>query len=277
MSSQCSICLSNYKDPVCIPCGHIYCTRCLSDYVNNPANEGMTCACPTCRTEFNLVTPDVTYLPKKFHPFVVPSVRRVYLDTGNTAALQKKLTKAQARIQKLEQDQETLLAQCEHKLQLMQVHREGERELRVENDELKEEMDELSTRLTEMEERLAEAEEGKNALRVKYSALKVRHADLQSRYAGEKSSEPQRRGCNTNQSANTSVLLADFSRGKSQAGPSNHYPDESLMDMNNRPMRPLPRVRCTRARSASPPPNFTERPKRARMSEGTNLRLRNVS
>ncbi|KAG2011952.1 hypothetical protein CC2G_012010 [Coprinopsis cinerea AmutBmut pab1-1] len=66
MSGQCSICLNDYRDPISIPCGHVYCFACLNQYANGPTHEGLKAACPTCRQEFHYVTPDVRDLPP--HP-----------------------------------------------------------------------------------------------------------------------------------------------------------------------------------------------------------------
>ncbi|PBK99816.1 hypothetical protein ARMGADRAFT_1008297 [Armillaria gallica] len=30
-SCVCSICLSDFVDPVCTPCGHVYCSRCITE------------------------------------------------------------------------------------------------------------------------------------------------------------------------------------------------------------------------------------------------------
>ncbi|KAG5645728.1 hypothetical protein DXG03_005424 [Asterophora parasitica] len=56
---------------------------------------------------------DLTYLPKKYHTYVGPSVRRVYLDTARQADLQRQLASAQQMITKLEQDKKALVQSSE--------------------------------------------------------------------------------------------------------------------------------------------------------------------
>ncbi|KAH9479197.1 E3 ubiquitin-protein ligase TRIM38 [Psilocybe cubensis] len=86
MPLQCSICLFAFREPVSLPCGHIYCKICLTDHVNVPTNKGMTSTCPECRKPFHLTVPDVTYLPEKYRPFIAHAIRRVYIDTAPTEA-----------------------------------------------------------------------------------------------------------------------------------------------------------------------------------------------
>ncbi|KAM6497307.1 hypothetical protein JOM56_007780 [Amanita muscaria] len=109
MSGNCSICLGPLQDSVCTPCGHVYCTPCLAHYVNYSTTEdAITTTCPTCRHPFYTVTPDLAFLPRQYHKYVLPAVRRVFVDTSATASLKKKLRNAEARIKSLENDQETL-------------------------------------------------------------------------------------------------------------------------------------------------------------------------
>ncbi|KAJ6619934.1 hypothetical protein B0H10DRAFT_2364106 [Mycena sp. CBHHK59/15] len=101
---SCGICLSKLKDPVSIPCGHVYCTECLTGHVSATSLDGFTSTCPTCRETFNmgkppkLTAPQLTCLPKKFHQYMVPSIRRVYLDTSRHDGLRKKLAASEARV-----------------------------------------------------------------------------------------------------------------------------------------------------------------------------------
>ncbi|KAF8159361.1 hypothetical protein B0H34DRAFT_400570 [Crassisporium funariophilum] len=92
---ECSICLSIFKEPTSLPCGHIYCTKCLSDYVNSANNRTMASSCPTCRAGFSIVTPELTYLPKKYHQYIVPALRRLYLDVSQYTILHEKLQQAE--------------------------------------------------------------------------------------------------------------------------------------------------------------------------------------
>ncbi|KAF8997902.1 hypothetical protein BDQ17DRAFT_1362807 [Cyathus striatus] len=179
MPTQCSICLSEYNDPVSIPCGHIYCTKCLSDHVNVPTNQGFTSTCPTCRAPFNTLKPDLTYLPRKYHQYVLPSVRRVYpaviAPPQDPAHLKEKVRQLEARIVAHKLREEQLLKQCERYHAAVLAHREGERnaiveareweeqleEAKEELDEVKEELDEVKLQLESVEDDLREAEEAK--------------------------------------------------------------------------------------------------------------------
>ena len=49
---NCSICLDVLKNPVTIPCGHSYCSKCIQDYWNQDDFLGVF-VCPQCRQGFN--------------------------------------------------------------------------------------------------------------------------------------------------------------------------------------------------------------------------------
>ncbi|XP_035025341.1 finTRIM family, member 67 isoform X1 [Hippoglossus stenolepis] len=49
---NCSVCLDVLKDPVTIPCGHSYCSRCIRDYWDQDDYLGVF-MCPQCRQNFN--------------------------------------------------------------------------------------------------------------------------------------------------------------------------------------------------------------------------------
>jgi hypothetical protein len=76
---------------------------------------------------------------------VTPSVRRVYLDTTHHNTLQEKLTKAEAKIQKMEADQETLMKRCEHHMAAAQAHAAGEAEARKATEQLCSTIDSLES------------------------------------------------------------------------------------------------------------------------------------
>ncbi|KAF9472858.1 hypothetical protein BDN70DRAFT_886507 [Pholiota conissans] len=107
MSLQCSICLCSFKEPVCLPCGHIYCKQCLSDHVNVPTNTRMTSTCPDCRTTFHIAIPDLTYLPAKYHPFISTAVRRVFIDDSEYVAMQKKVKQMEKQFALFRQREES--------------------------------------------------------------------------------------------------------------------------------------------------------------------------
>ncbi|KAJ7224099.1 hypothetical protein GGX14DRAFT_424222, partial [Mycena pura] len=140
---SCSICLSKLKDPVSIPCGHVYCTDCLTNHVTATSSDGFTSTCPSCRESFNMVRPEVrtapslslraltvpvpqlTCLPKKFHQYVIPNIRRIYIDTRHDGQ-RKKLAASEARVKALEADKERLMAECERHIAAARAHSRGE-------------------------------------------------------------------------------------------------------------------------------------------------------
>ncbi|KAF8902408.1 hypothetical protein CPB84DRAFT_1961626 [Gymnopilus junonius] len=144
MVAQCPICLSSkFKEPVCTPCGHVYCKECLVEHVNVPTNRGLTSNCPECRSEFHLSTPDLAYLPEKYHPFVQPAVRRIYAEMSPDAALQKKLKQVEKTLMMRNKTEELLMKKCEGLSAAIDAHRKGERDAVAEAEELEERLDEL--------------------------------------------------------------------------------------------------------------------------------------
>ncbi|KAF8806899.1 hypothetical protein BYT27DRAFT_7100947 [Phlegmacium glaucopus] len=126
MTINCSICLNIFKEPVCLPCGHIYCSNCLSDHINAPPTKGMTASCPECRTNFNIFTPELACLPRQYHQFILPSIRRVYLDLSACSTLQRKLEQAEARLKLHKNHEEALAKRCESLFAALDAHRLGE-------------------------------------------------------------------------------------------------------------------------------------------------------
>ncbi|KAG6811550.1 hypothetical protein H0H92_006903 [Tricholoma furcatifolium] len=161
----------------------MYCRDCLAGYVNAPNNESMKASCPTCRTPFSLATPDLAFLPKKYHEWIMPNVRRVYLDSTRQNDLEKK-------IKKLQKDQETLMKQCERHMAAARAQAEGEKAARDKAAVLERQLlqisEQLSTsnavshRLVQENDLLAQEVDGlkvtETRLRRKYEALKKIHA-----------------------------------------------------------------------------------------------------
>jgi hypothetical protein len=123
----------------------------------------------------------LTYLPKKYHQYIVPGVRRVYIETS-APDLQKKLAKAEARIRKLERDQEILLEQCEQHMSAAHAHAQGELKARTRVAELKDEVQQITTYAAkskrEYEGGIENIEEDRDIVRSKYEKLKVRYREI---------------------------------------------------------------------------------------------------
>ncbi|KAF6753474.1 hypothetical protein DFP72DRAFT_966765, partial [Ephemerocybe angulata] len=86
---ECSVCLDEYEEPVCIPCGHVYCKSCIKDVVNQQGGERNVGKCPECRKEFHLFIPDLTHAPAFLEPFLVSPIRRIYAPYAGQGTLNK--------------------------------------------------------------------------------------------------------------------------------------------------------------------------------------------
>jgi len=159
----CSICLEQLKLPVVIPCGHVHCEKCLTSHIQS-GKDAIHSHCPTCRTVFNIATPDWRYVPKKYHEFMIPSVRKVYIDIPSQAGLKNQIALLESRVKSLEKDKLLLMTKCESNMAASATHAEGEKKARSDADKAKKEVVNL---------------------RRKYDALKGRHSDLKSKDAGE--------------------------------------------------------------------------------------------
>ncbi|KIM44398.1 hypothetical protein M413DRAFT_442382 [Hebeloma cylindrosporum] len=252
MTLQCSICLSTFKDPVCLPCGHLYCKKCLTDHVNVPANQGLTSNCPDCRATFNIVIPDLSYLPAKYHPFISHAVRRVYIDTSAYTALQKKVRHAEKRLESKNWSEEALLKKCEGLAAARDAHAQGEAEAKQEIIDLEiriEELDLVQDRCEELEREKVKLQRRSARLSAENQKLKERIEELESKDREVYSLWQEEEG------------IPYTPRHRS---PSFALPDSILTNVYSRPIRPLPSRRRVRVESDSPPPNYTQNQKRAR-------------
>ena len=62
---ECPICTEVYTDPRVLPCGHMYCLKCVEAW-SKDKQPGDKLACPLCRKEFTLSSNGVEDLPKNF-------------------------------------------------------------------------------------------------------------------------------------------------------------------------------------------------------------------
>jgi hypothetical protein len=89
----------------------------------------LTSKCPDCRASFDLVLPDLTYLPEKYHKFVTHNVRRVYVDFSSpNKELRESLKAAEDRLARKAATEQALLKRCEALGEALSVHRQGERD-----------------------------------------------------------------------------------------------------------------------------------------------------
>ncbi|KAK0214843.1 hypothetical protein IW262DRAFT_1403201 [Armillaria fumosa] len=113
MAPQCPICLSSLTDPVCPPCGHIFCSTCLRSAITQ-VNNGSQAPCPYCRKVFHIAIPGIQYVPLQFRSFVVDPIRSVYITTDDSQdqqdtrqrneSLERENRQLRERIQELEAD-----------------------------------------------------------------------------------------------------------------------------------------------------------------------------
>lgn len=114
---ECPICLDRFRDPVVTPCGHLSCEACMATHVR-ASRDPYEATCPTCRAPFPIVTPDMSMIPKKYHVFISPSLRRVYLGDGDSSralidGLNTEITLLKARVGTLKRDKDLLMDRCE--------------------------------------------------------------------------------------------------------------------------------------------------------------------
>ncbi|KAN0130876.1 hypothetical protein V8E53_011254 [Lactarius tabidus] len=115
---ECPICLDKFRDPVVTPCGHLSCEACMGTHVRASQNP-YEATCPTCRAPFPIVAPNMALIPKKYHVFISPSLRRVYLGEGDDTSravisgLNAEITLLKARVGTLKRDKDLLMDRCE--------------------------------------------------------------------------------------------------------------------------------------------------------------------
>ncbi|KAH9940735.1 uncharacterized protein BXZ73DRAFT_98565 [Epithele typhae] len=143
------------KVPVCTPCGHLCCEGCLTAYIE-ASDNAMSASCPTCRANFTIAIPDLHFVPKKYHSFMIPSVRRIFIpidveeepsatvvDTEARHSLRAQVVGLSEKVDGLERDRALLVDRCESAQRAAQAHAQGEREMRLEKERLEREMREL--------------------------------------------------------------------------------------------------------------------------------------
>ncbi|KAF8553558.1 hypothetical protein OG21DRAFT_1509999 [Imleria badia] len=157
--AECGICLDVLRNPVSIPCGHIHCERCLRGHISS-GSEALKSACPTCRKSFHIATPDFTFVPQKYHDFILPSVRRVYMDVPSVAAMTREIDALTQRLEGFVKENEHLRQRCSH---------------------YKDRLGDIESEKLTIIEQEAEARQQFLNLRRKYDSLKTRYLDAQSR------------------------------------------------------------------------------------------------
>lgn len=114
---------------------------------------------------------DPTFVPEKYHPFVIPALRRVYLNTdpSRTSAtsrqLQEQLTALKkenedltSKLKGRDRDMRLLMTKCESSIAAATAHAKGERDARLESERLRHEMNQLVERYRTLQVRFSERE-----------------------------------------------------------------------------------------------------------------------
>ncbi|EIM80491.1 uncharacterized protein STEHIDRAFT_126017 [Stereum hirsutum FP-91666 SS1] len=227
----CSICFEDLKDPVSIPCGHIYCDRCVKEYIQS-SQDPMKASCPTCRTEFHIVSPDRNLVPEKCHPFLNTSVRRIYIETPvlkpyleRIAQLETRvttLTESNAglstRVTSLSKDKASLMDRCEAAMEANRVMGLKEKEAR------------------------GRAEE----VNGKYEQMKAKYEDMKHKYEQAKPANADRTPPMPHTTSRYVLAAALESR---RASKRKMLDDDSVADVSARDRLPLPRFMCNAKRA----------------------------
>ncbi|KAJ2917048.1 hypothetical protein MD484_g3363, partial [Candolleomyces efflorescens] len=228
--------------------GHVYCLKCITDVVNRPENETTSAQCPTCRSDFHLVVPDLTLLPKKYHPFITRPVRRIFVDTDpaeevqSKRALERDIVKLKARITALQASEEKLMQYCERHQAKARAYREREHDARLDNERLEEQCKGLVKQVSKFETDMSNAEIARVRLQEKGLRQEMEIARL------KKENEALRRQAEQAESKPRAVsrpvpLSRRMSSGVFSIADGPESSDEELQgDTNKRRItRPLPR------------------------------------
>jgi len=76
----CIICLDILKDPAALPCGHVFCYRCIIQVVRNITPYTQRHFCPSCRQPYTISQVDPTLVPHHLQQHVTPAIRKLHLE-----------------------------------------------------------------------------------------------------------------------------------------------------------------------------------------------------
>jgi len=77
----CGICIDQAKNPVSLPCGHIFCANCIVKSIRAVQYFTNFHPCPLCRSIYNIAPVNLRMVPPNLRAFVTPSIRRLYMDS----------------------------------------------------------------------------------------------------------------------------------------------------------------------------------------------------
>ena len=117
------------------------------------------------------MTLDPTFVPEKYHPFIVPALRRIYLSTDPSrasaasrqlqeqlAAVKKENEDLASKLKGRDRDIKLLMTKCESHMAAAATHAKGERDARLENERLRHEISQLAERYRTLQVKSPERE-----------------------------------------------------------------------------------------------------------------------
>lgn len=117
------------------------------------------------------MTLDPTFVPAKYHPFIIPSLRRIYLDTDPSrssvasrqlqeqlSALKKENEDLVSKLKGRDRDLKLLMTKCESNMAAASAYAKGERDARLECERLRYEMNQLEERCQTFQVKFSERE-----------------------------------------------------------------------------------------------------------------------
>jgi chromosome segregation ATPase len=105
----------------------------------------------------------------------------VYIDNSSVSSLQRKLARAEARVTKLENEQEILLEKCETHIAVSRAHAFREHSALKEVDRLKKQVGGLSTHMEHTEALRSELEDGVSKVRDEVTYWKSKYSKMKQR------------------------------------------------------------------------------------------------
>lgn len=183
--------------------GHIHCEQCLFQYIEECPSP-MEAPCPTCRTLFPIgtylvympshnfilmifvyiVQPDLRLIPQKFRPFIMTSMRRVYLpkpEETNQQALLDQVRTLEKRVKSLKKDKLSLIERCESLSSECDVLIGRESELQDDYDTLAAKMNEAESEILELEDALSASNREADKWKTSFSQLSQKYKESKSK------------------------------------------------------------------------------------------------
>lgn len=117
------------------------------------------------------MTLDPTFVPEKYNPFIIPALRRIYLDAdpSRVSAASRKLQEQLTTVKKENEDMVSMLKAQDQDIKILTtrtdyhmtqaaIHAKGEREAKLETERLRHEMDQLAERYRTLQVKSSEWE-----------------------------------------------------------------------------------------------------------------------